>query len=354
MSLVQRIADTMSQRLENGSSAQTVTRSYVAAEDSADGVVKVYSDSEVISEDDASTIIDVPCIGSVKAGDTVYVTAYGTGALKRVIAHGGEGWGDSVQAEVKDLNAMIMQLSTGTLVCYPQGSIGAFVNASGSFDVVEISSWQYDASIDSYVPVLAGRLASYGTSSTEMLSGHATIEGTTYGQDGYTVELVSIGAFSLSLGDYNKAKLSISAPNPSGSKDGNIIVSENDETLLMVAVPITDWQYLYGSKNDGYWTRWRCWNGLVEVDWYYANVGFDVAGTTASYLTGIPNKYTPDSIECESIPVPVGNSVGIGYAWVEPDTVNHAPKVGVRATGTTRTFIARLVYHPDPFASIFA
>lgn len=102
MSLVQRLADmTNGNRIEQDKdSAQTITRSYIAAEDSAGGTVRVYFDGEVVSDTDQSVVVEVPVVGAVKQGDIVYVTAYGVGAAKQLIAYGGVGAGDRQQADI--------------------------------------------------------------------------------------------------------------------------------------------------------------------------------------------------------------------------------------------------------------
>lgn len=323
--LAQKLGEAMSPaRLEEQATMQTVTRAYVAVEDSHDGVVLVNAGGEVISEDDQSVFVEMPIIGSAQAGDIVYGTAYGDGPRKVVILQGGEGSGDRQQADIAGLQSVIMQLQHGTLVCYPNATIGAFVNAAGEYDIVSLS-WSNG------VPTVTGSARAYFAESESGLGGgwlRCGVVGTyaegpvayyvinTDDADPITAALPGGGISKNLAGMYLKVGGDM-------AEDPGIQLKGSDKEIGYFKPPNTGWQYLVGDATTAYWTRWRCDNNHVFVELKYWDNGFN-AMTASDVATSnvIPAAYRPSDNVGQMFATKLATSTTVvaGTVWVDATT----------------------------------
>lgn len=136
-----------------------------AVEDSEEGVVKIVPDGNVIAPDGEDNTIILPTSPNVKEGDNVIIISTG-GTATTPIVTGASGSGDRIVSElntlltdVEGIETLIRETTDGVLVAKVGQTVGALVNADGSFDVVEITGW------NDGVPTVGNALSSFGESS---------------------------------------------------------------------------------------------------------------------------------------------------------------------------------------------
>lgn len=179
--------------------SETTTIHGIAVSDSEAGTVRVIiSDdltdvSATADDDDAplldetgtgDTAVELPTTQTVRDGEEVIITLVGAG-LKTPTVTGVVGSGDrtydvaaSAADGVNGLNALVRQYADGVLVCRTGNTIGALVNADGSFDVVSVT-WDGDT------PTAGTVLTSFGA------------DGSRVGRDDGVHSLQSASAFKL-------------------------------------------------------------------------------------------------------------------------------------------------------------
>lgn len=229
--------------------SETTTIHGTAVSDSEAGTVRVIiSDdltdvSATADDDDAplldetgtgDTAVELPTTQTVREGEEVIITLVGAG-LKTPTVTGVVGSGDrtydvaaSAANGVNGLNALVRQYADGVLVCRQGNTIGALVNADGSFDIVSVT-WNGDT------PTAGAVLTSLGSSTLElaknnqnanikMFNGKASISaldmlraGAAFGMQASEVALKGISTFYLQGGAH-----------PKGGGLGNIVSIYND------------------------------------------------------------------------------------------------------------------------------
>lgn len=163
-----------------------------AVEDSEEGVVKIVPDGNVIAPDGEDNTIILPTSPNVKEGDNVIIISTG-GTATTPIVTGASGSGDRIVSElntlltdVEGIETLIRETTDGVLVAKVGQTVGALVNADGSFDVVEITGW------NDGVPTLGDTTATFSSGGIEFLfaasGGNTKViginDGGLYGQTG--------------------------------------------------------------------------------------------------------------------------------------------------------------------------
>lgn len=131
-----------------------------AVSDSADGSVEIELNGDSLGE---TTVMTVPTSPSVKAGDTVMITATG-GVLKSPMVTSVAGSGDRLLAGIDGIETLIRETADGVLVAKVGQTVGALVNADGSFDVVALSWDGSEPTVTATNSIFADSFAQLGQS----------------------------------------------------------------------------------------------------------------------------------------------------------------------------------------------
>lgn len=109
-----------------------------AVEDSESGMVRIIPDGNVIAPDGEDNSIVLPTSPNVKSGDNVIIISTGGTATTPIVA-GASGSGDRLLAGIDGIETLIRETADGVLVAKVGQTVGALVNADGSFDVVALT-----------------------------------------------------------------------------------------------------------------------------------------------------------------------------------------------------------------------
>lgn len=109
-----------------------------AVEDSDSGMVRIIPDGNVIAPEGEDNSIVLPTSPNVKSGDNVIIISTGGTATTPIVA-GASGSGDRLLAGIDGIETLIRETADGVLVAKVGQTVGALVNADGSFDVVALT-----------------------------------------------------------------------------------------------------------------------------------------------------------------------------------------------------------------------
>lgn len=109
-----------------------------AVEDSESGMVRIIPDGNVIAPEGEDNSIVLPTSPNVKSGDNVIIISTGGTATTPIVA-GASGSGDRLLAGIDGIETLIRETADGVLVAKVGQTVGALVNADGSFDVVSLT-----------------------------------------------------------------------------------------------------------------------------------------------------------------------------------------------------------------------
>jgi len=149
------------------SSASTVITG-TAVQDSEDGTVSVIPDGVVTAPDGEDGAITLPTSPNVKAGDNVIIVSTG-GLSTTPIVTGASGSGDRLLRGLNGVQTLIRETADGVIVAKVGQSVGALVNADGSFDVVTLT-WNGNE------PTIGYTLSNFGTTAQIGRTGETHLE----------------------------------------------------------------------------------------------------------------------------------------------------------------------------------
>lgn len=160
-----------------GATGKTTTIFGTATADSSSGSVTVIPDGDSATEDDGVEV-ELPTYGTIKEGDRVSVTVVdgsptvtgvvGGGDRQQSLIDTAQATADTANGTANTLATLIRDSDAGTLVTKVGQSIGALVNANGSFDIVALTWSDSTPTIGATIATFNGTSISLGAAGSSI------------------------------------------------------------------------------------------------------------------------------------------------------------------------------------------